>query len=414
MPGQTFRTMNDWKSAEISLFNRVVSPCPAKSIKLGDFLDFIRAGLWKLNIEKIRAQACSPEAKGDLKLLKKELLKAVTPSGTFTQRKNGGLAKPSGILCLDFDDLNEALPEAKSRISSDSHTAACFVSPSGNGLKVFVRIKGDHRASFEAAKIHYLGLGYKVDDSCKDVSRLCYVSYDPEIYVSSDSPELFLGNFSLPSSLLSKTISISTTTSTIQDGGIECRIRVRQELEKHPDFKDFMELYESIVAPRLMVQSHKRNEALTGIIPFLYNAVSKPVAGKMCEIMLRLNADAYTGSLEEQMTSLESLWTGCHSNYEAQLSPEEKAAYQLLNEVDQTAFRVFRDLARLGRGSFFFSYNEAQERLHTNGSRVLGRFCDYGILGVMTKGTQRLPGQRGKAGTYRWLPPLPLMESSAA
>lgn len=412
MPGQTFRTMNDWKSAEISLFNRVVSPCPAKSIKLGDFLDFIRAGLWKLNIEKIRAQACSPEAKGDLKLLKKELLKAVTPSGTFTQRKNGGLAKPSGILCLDFDDLNEALPEAKSRISSDSHTAACFVSPSGNGLKVFVRIKGDHRASFEAAKIHYLGLGYKVDDSCKDVSRLCYVSYDPDIYVSSESPEPFHGNSSLPSPLLSITESIST--STIQDGGVAGRIRVRQELVNNHDYKDTLELYESIVAPRLRVEKHKRNDALTGIIPFLYNAVSKTVAGKLCGIMLLLNADAYTGSLEQQMTSLDSLWAGCHSNYEAQLSPEEKAAYQLLDDGDQTAFRVFRDLARIGKGSFFISYGEAQERLHTNGSRLIGKFHEYGILEVIAKGTQRQPGQRGKAGTYRWGLPFLLLESSAA
>jgi len=406
--------MNDWKSAEISLFNRVVSPCPAESISVDHFFNCIQVGVWRLNIEKIRAQACSPEAKGDLKLVKKELLKAVTPSGTFTKRKNSELAKHSGILCLDFDHIGEGLPEAKSRISSDKHTAACFVSPSGNGLKVFVKIEGDHRACFELAKSHYKGLGYSVDDSCKEVSRLCYVSYDPDIYVSSDSPEPFLGNSSLPSPLLSKTISISTTTSTIQDGGIECRIRARQELAKNPDSKDSMELYESIVAPRLIVQSHKRNEALTGIIPFLYNAVSKSVAERMCSIMLQLNTDAYKGSLDEQMTSLKSLWMGCDSNYEATLSPEEKAAYQLLNEVDQTAFRVFRDLARLGRGSFFFSYNEAQERLHTNGSRVIGRFCDYGILEVVTKGTQRLPGQRGRAGTYRWLLPLPLTESSAA
>ena len=403
--------MNDWQTTEISLFTRVTSPCPARTMPFDQFFDAIRRGFWKREIAKIRAEAGSPDSKQKMKRLKEEL-KAVTPSGTFEQRKKDGLIKRSGILCLDFDGLNERLSEAKNRISLDKHTAACFVSPSGNGLKVFVRKEGDHRAAFESAKRHYHGLGYEVDDSCKDVSRLCFVSYDPDIYVSSESPEPFHGNSSLPSPLLSITESIST--STIQDGGVAGRIRVRQELVNNHDYKDTLELYESIVAPRLRVEKHKRNDALTGIIPFLYNAVSKTVAGKLCGIMLLLNADAYTGSLEQQMTSLDSLWAGCHSNYEAQLSPEEKAAYQLLDDGDQTAFRVFRDLARIGKGSFFISYGEAQERLHTNGSRLIGKFHEYGILEVIAKGTQRQPGQRGKAGTYRWGLPFLLLESSAA
>ena len=70
---------------------------------------------------------------------------------------------------------------------------ACFVSPTGSGLKTLIPIQADagsHEASFRAAQRrfqeHY---GIAIDEQCKDVARLCFVSADPNILVR-DSAEI--------------------------------------------------------------------------------------------------------------------------------------------------------------------------------------------------------------------------------
>jgi hypothetical protein len=69
----------------------------------------------------------------------------------------------------------------KELISKDLHTFSVFVSPSGLGLKVLVKIPADnlkHKNHFDSK--HF-------DISCKNVSRVCYESYDPQIYVNNES-----------------------------------------------------------------------------------------------------------------------------------------------------------------------------------------------------------------------------------
>lgn len=438
--------MNDWLNADISEFMRVNEPNRPRLVKVNKFLGDIRGGRWKDAVQRIREAAanlqaeaadCAPEwlskQEQQLKNLKAKTLQAVTPSGAFSYRNNSGLTKHSGLLCLDLDDLNERLAEAKDAIIKDPHTAACFVSPSGTGLKVFVPISEDHLEAFKEAEAYYLRLGYNIDGSCKEVSRLCYGSYDPNIFISEDSPEPFLGQptaplhslpplFSNPlSESLPKTISISTTTptSTIQpseeEDDIDRKMAARQRLEKNPELADMLGLYDKLVAPRLRVEPHKRNQALKDMVPFLHVAVCKEVAGILCRIMLELNSTVFTGSLEEQSTSWKSLWEGCETNYPGSLSPAERRKYERLSDGDKDAFRLFRDLARLDQnGIFFLSMNEAQLRLKTNGQRMLCRFLGLGFLVVVEQGRQRKLGQPGHTGKYRWTIPLPAVEPKAA
>jgi hypothetical protein len=63
-----------------------------------------------------------------------------------------------------------------------------FVSPSGAGLKVIVKIPEDienHREYFNALE-DWFGIE-EFDSSCKNESRVCYESYDPKIYINMDS-----------------------------------------------------------------------------------------------------------------------------------------------------------------------------------------------------------------------------------
>ena len=64
-----------------------------------------------------------------------------------------------------------------------------FRSPSGDGLKLFVQIdlqQCDHQTWFQALE-HYIWQAYggiKIDAACKNVSRSCFLPYDPNCYVN--------------------------------------------------------------------------------------------------------------------------------------------------------------------------------------------------------------------------------------
>lgn len=87
----------------------------------------------------------------------------------------------SGLLVLDFDDCGT---EKKTALGDDPHTVLCFVSPSGRGLKLVVRIDADgatHAESFDAARVYFRDkYGLVADRTGRALARLCFASFDPE------------------------------------------------------------------------------------------------------------------------------------------------------------------------------------------------------------------------------------------
>jgi len=130
------------------------------------------------------------KAKLAIDALKKQL-PAVMWSGSFSQRANDKLIEHSGLLCADLDSLGERLSEVRQKLQASPHMSAVFLSPTGDGLKAIVRVPADpskHLASFRAVEKHVLSFtGIQIDESGKDVVRLCFMSYDPGIYVKWDA-----------------------------------------------------------------------------------------------------------------------------------------------------------------------------------------------------------------------------------
>jgi hypothetical protein len=125
-------------------------------------------------IETIRAED-DKDARNELKMQ----LPCVLFSGEFKERNTAGLIRHSGYICLDFDGVDN-----REELAADEFIYACWVSPSGNGVKALVRIPGDdHYGSYLALEKRYP----KLDRSCKDVSRVCYESYDPDLWVNEDA-----------------------------------------------------------------------------------------------------------------------------------------------------------------------------------------------------------------------------------
>lgn len=159
-----------------------------KVISLESFLDSIRNEDYKTQIELIRIT----DDKEKRRKLKSDL-PAVTIAGTFKRgRKDSNISSKSGFMVLDFDneDGKEHDWESLKRKSSEMpQVAASFISPSGEGLKIIVKIpawesKEDFTNIFNGAKqLFERELGIKIDESGKNPSRLCFVSSDANIYI---------------------------------------------------------------------------------------------------------------------------------------------------------------------------------------------------------------------------------------
>ena len=129
------------------------------------------------------------QAKDERNLIKKRLPHIVF-GGEFSHRSIKGLIKSSDLIILDFDHIGtpEQVEDLKRTLSGDTelNPLLLFVSPSGDGLKVVVPTKQnitgdpDFKSSMRSLS-NYIGqrYGLEIDPSGKDISRTCFLSYDP-------------------------------------------------------------------------------------------------------------------------------------------------------------------------------------------------------------------------------------------
>lgn len=149
-------------------------------------LDGIQSGVWKDKIQQLLAFEKKSE---DFERIKKSL-PAVCFSGDFASREDEKLLSMSGMMILDIDDLSKAeIKRIKKAIMGADYVVAIFISPSGTGLKVLVAIDIDSQENFIPAFVQLEEefkntYAIKIDPSGKNISRLCYVSYDPDMYIN--------------------------------------------------------------------------------------------------------------------------------------------------------------------------------------------------------------------------------------
>ena len=146
---------------------------------------------WADRIKAVR-EAYAAGGKDAANKLKRALPGALF-CGTFSQRNAKSLTERSGLICVDLDNLGASLDSYKDIITAEEHTLACFVSPTGTGLKVIFHFDSEvgHNEVFASAKHHVMEkFGLEIDSACSDVSRLCFVSHDPDAFVAEDAKPL--------------------------------------------------------------------------------------------------------------------------------------------------------------------------------------------------------------------------------
>jgi flagellar biosynthesis GTPase FlhF len=167
-------------------FNEVVEHKTISTI-----LEEIKTGKYRPGIIYLRKSLAENKTEAYNKA--KKSLPAFTPSGKFVGgRKLEYLADYSSCIILDIDKLTVAdLQNAKHLANQSEFTFASFISPSGNGLKILVKINSDkanHKEAFLLVQAHYESiLKLEIDKSGKDLTRLCFYSYDENLYYNENA-----------------------------------------------------------------------------------------------------------------------------------------------------------------------------------------------------------------------------------
>ena len=114
----------------------------------------IKEGASKELVKSIRKE----QDKAKRNELKKEL-PSICFSGKFNKRSDVSLLEHSGLICLDFDGYSkkQELLNDKAKFAKNKYVYSVFISPSGKGLKVLVRIppKADNHVGYFVALEKY-------------------------------------------------------------------------------------------------------------------------------------------------------------------------------------------------------------------------------------------------------------------
>jgi hypothetical protein len=172
-------------TANVTIFQNIKDTDTPFFRPVNKILERIKNGATKELVKKIRSES----NKSDRNELKKQL-PAICFSGTFNKRLDTSLIQHSGLVCLDFDGYlkQKELLQDKESLSKSKYVYSVFISPSGNGLKVLVKVPEDpenHVNYFNSLEKHFNSPYF--DKTSKNLSRVCYESYDPLLHINENS-----------------------------------------------------------------------------------------------------------------------------------------------------------------------------------------------------------------------------------
>ena len=155
------------------------------------------------NDEQLKQQTECVRNQPDEKTFKEEKKKLpmIAPSGIFTYRNDniGNLREYSNIMVLDFDKFpdHEAANEFKQKLIQYAdllHIYAVWFSPSNKGLKVAMLHDNTnpeyHYNLFMQVRFKLYPNTEQFDMKCGNLSRTCFLSYDPDVWLNPDRRNL--------------------------------------------------------------------------------------------------------------------------------------------------------------------------------------------------------------------------------
>ena len=163
----------------------------AVDMTLEEFVKLLRGERWKVQVEEYqRLKASGRET--ETKKLKRKLAALVIAGRCDGSHAETNLKQWSGDAMLDVDKCNGRTPEFLQVLKDTPWVKAAWRSVSYDGLKLVVRVEAEsvdeYRMAYALVAWHVAQLlAFPCDMSCKNPTRPCFASYDPEAFFRPDT-----------------------------------------------------------------------------------------------------------------------------------------------------------------------------------------------------------------------------------
>ncbi|MCF3651770.1 BT4734/BF3469 family protein [Synoicihabitans lomoniglobus] len=421
-----------------TVFPSLKSKRDPQNVSLRQFLADVELGKWRESVERIR----SCESKDEASHLKNRLPIAKV-SGTFDGLKATDIVEPSGLLCLDLDDLGARADEVRRTLKADVYVLAFFVSPSGRGLKVIVGTQvaeiSDHRACFERASVHFksvLPADVLIDPRPSNVASNCFASFDSRVWRAS-SERLVFGPGDCDSEKKSPTgcdvdashvmqsfekelFSPSSSERAALGREDSSRLIACNHMSTPPahidcDLSEFVErnVWRDWVS-RTPYVAAKRNAFIADRVPLLLNLV----CAELVAVLSVKWFDGAPGGLfhdtrERHWNETWSMIGGCRESWPTvrNIGRDGRRIYQdLKDDRLRAVFRICHSLSiskkNFATRQFYLTATNLSERMLCacqTAARQLNYLENAGAIKVIEKGELRRKGHPARATFYQWM-----------
>ena len=163
----------------------------AVDMTLKEFVELLRGERWKAQVEEYqRLKASGRET--EAKKLKRKLAALVIAGRCDGSHAETNLKQWSGDAMLDVDKCNGRVSEFLQVLKDTPWVKAAWRSVSYDGLKLVVRVEAEsvdeYRMAYALVAWHVAQLlAFPCDMSCKNPTRPCFASYDPEAFFRPDT-----------------------------------------------------------------------------------------------------------------------------------------------------------------------------------------------------------------------------------
>ena len=163
----------------------------AVDMTLKEFVELLRGERWKAQVEEYqRLKASGRET--EARKLKRKLAALVIAGRCEGSHAETNLKQWSGDAMLDVDKCNGRVSEFLKVLKDTPWVKAAWRSVSYDGLKLVVRVEAEsvdeYRLAYALVAWHVAQLlAFSCDMSCKNPTRPCFASYDPEAFFRPDT-----------------------------------------------------------------------------------------------------------------------------------------------------------------------------------------------------------------------------------
>lgn len=168
-----------------------------------------------------------------------------TPSAAFAEKRNlDNIIKKNGVICIDVDKAaNPVADMGLVKAMFKTHTSTIYVGYSVSGEGIYAIIKtsneNDLLKYFEYFERRLKNIGVVIDGSCKDYTRLRFLSYDPKGYYNPSAKP-----FSIPVKAAPMTPNQTGSATKTETDKVEAIISVIEQnsMDITSDYSDWVKI----------------------------------------------------------------------------------------------------------------------------------------------------------------------------